>query len=60
MMEARYAWELSQIKTSKLAKELQEQCQVSPLLAQLLVQRGIEPGPGVTKRYMDPQLAESA
>lgn len=57
MMEARYAWELSQNKDQQLAKELQEQCQLSPLLAQLLVQRGID-SVQAAKRYMDPQLAE--
>lgn len=56
-MEARYAWELSQNKDQQLAKELQEQCQLSPLLAQLLVQRGID-SVQAAKRYMDPQLAE--
>ena len=56
-MEARYAWELSQNKDQQLAKELQEQCQLSPLLAQLLVQRGID-SVQAAKQYLDPQLAE--
>ena len=56
-MEARYAWELSQNKDQQLAKELQEQCQLSPLLAQLLVQRGID-SVEKAKQYLDPQLAE--
>ena len=55
-MEARYAWELSQNKDQQLAKELQEQCQLSPLLAQLLVQRGID-SVQAAKQYLDPQLA---
>lgn len=57
MMEARYAWELSQNKDQQLAKELQEQCQLSPLLAQLLIQRGID-SVQAAKQYLDPQLAE--
>lgn len=57
MMEARYAWELSQNKDQQLAKEFQEQCQLSPLLAQLLVQRGID-SVQAAKQYLDPQLAE--
>lgn len=56
-MEARYAWELSQNKDQQLAKELQEQCQLSPLLVQLLVQRGID-SVQAAKQYLDPQLAE--
>ena len=56
-MEARYAGELSQNKDQQLAKELQEQCQLSPLLAQLLVQRGID-SVQAAKQYLDPQLAE--
>ncbi|MDC2839144.1 single-stranded-DNA-specific exonuclease RecJ [Limosilactobacillus mucosae] len=56
-MEARYAWEFSQNKNQQLANELQQQCQLSPLLAQLLIQRGID-SVEKAKQYLDPQLAE--
>lgn len=56
-MEARYAWEFSQSKNQQLANELQQQCQLSPLLAQLLIQRGID-SVEKAKQYLDPQLAE--
>ena len=56
-MEARYAWEFSQNKNQQLANELQQQCQLSPLLTQLLIQRGID-SVEKAKQYLDPQLAE--
>lgn len=56
-MEARYEWEFSQNKNQQLANELQQQCQLSPLLAQLLIQRGID-SVEKAKQYLDPQLAE--
>lgn len=56
-MEARYTWEFSQNKNQQLANELQQQCQLSPLLAQLLIQRGID-SVEKAKQYLDPQLAE--
>ena len=56
-MEARYEWEFSQNKNQQLANELQQQCQLSPLLTQLLIQRGID-SVEKAKQYLDPQLAE--